>query len=600
MRGIGILLLVVLLLMGMIWMALGPRLDQRLIPGTWVWETPVGGLSPTEVAPVVEAALRLDAPRVVILGPDGQRWAFSPRDLGITLDAEATLAQAWALGHSGSGMELLTRRVEVMLEQPVVAPVFAWDRDRTLQQLALVAAAVEQPARNAYVRMEGGALHLEPAAIGRRVELSPTLEALLPLLRQPEPVETPLYVTQLLPEITDAQARQALDIADTILSAPLTLTLADPRAGDPGPWTLTTEMLSQMLAVYTLDNQVWLGLDEVQLAAYLEPLAVGLQRQPVDATFHFNAARGELVVASPSALGRSLNITATVEQINEMVRAGQHFVPLVMEPVAPRYPDTLTGADLGIVELIAVGESYFTGSSSSRNHNVRLGSSKYDGVLVAPGETFSFNDHLGEITPDAGYDESYVIIGNRTVPGVGGGICQVATTVFRAAYYAGYPIVERWPHAYRVGYYEIGGYGPGFDATIYKPLVDFRFTNDTPYHLLIETHVDAHANRLFFYFYSTSDGRTVEQIGPTWGQPEPPGPPIYEYDPTLPPQTVRQLESAHDGLSARLGRVVRDAEGNILYQDTFISNFVPWSARYLYGPDVTPPPGAEVISTPEP
>jgi vancomycin resistance protein YoaR len=263
-------------------------------------------------------------------------------------------------------------------------------------------------------------------------------------------------------------------------------------------------------------------------------------------------------------------------------------------------PDTLTAEDLGIRELVAVGESYFTGSSSARDSNIRLGASKFDGVIVAPDETFSFNEHLGDVTLEAGYDESYVIIGDRTVPGVGGGICQVATTAFRAAYFGGYPVVERWPHAYRVGYYELGGFGPGFDATIYSPLVDFRFRNDTPHHILIRTEVDAAQARLRFLFYSTGDGRRVEQIGPEWGEAIPPEAPVYEYDPSLPAGSVTQIERAHSGLNAVLGRKVYDAEDNVLYEDQFVSNFIPWPARYKYGPSYIPPDNAEVISTPEP
>jgi len=276
------------------------------------------------------------------------------------------------------------------------------------------------------------------------------------------------------------------------------------------------------------------------------------------------------------------------------------MVPLVINQIEPGIPDTLTAEDLGVRELVAAGASYFTGSLSARDNNIRLGASKFDGVVVAPGEVFSFNEHLGDVTPEAGYNESYVIIGNRTVPGVGGGLCQVATTAFRAAYLGGYPIVERWPHAYRVKYYELGGFDPGFDATVYSPFVDFRFKNDTPYHILVHTEIDVATSRLRFLFYSTATGRTVEQIGPEWGAPIPPGPSVYEYDETLPAGTVKKFESAHDGLSAVLGRVVKDGDGNVLYEDEFVSDFIPWPARYAFGPGYTPPAGAEVVGAPAP
>ncbi|MCU0521493.1 MAG: VanW family protein, partial [Anaerolineae bacterium] len=358
--------------------------------------------------------------------------------------------------------------------------------------------------------------------------------------------------------------------------------------------------LAGMLSIQVDDETVRVSINEAAMAQFLGPLAMALYRAPVDADYAFEQDSLQLRLVSPSVAGREVDVAASVSQINSMLQAGTHMVPLVVNEIPPEVDDTVTAEDLGIRELVAVGESYFTGSSTARDRNIRLGASKFDGVIVAPGEVFSFNEHLGDVTPEAGYDESYVIIGNQTVLGVGGGICQVATTAFRAAYFAGYPIVERWPHAYRVGYYELGGFGPGFDATIYSPVVDFRFENDTPHHVLIQTEVDAEQARLRFLLYSTKDGRTVEQIGPEWGESIPPGPAVYQYDASLAAGTVKQIESAHNGLNAALGRVVRDAQGGVLYEDRFVSRFIPWPARYTYGPGYTPPEGAEVISTPEP
>ena len=124
-----------------------------------------------------------------------------------------------------------------------------------------------------------------------------------------------------------------------------------------------------------------------------------------------------------------------------------------------------------------------------------MGAGKLHGIIVAPGEEFSFNQHLGDITPEAGYLEGSVILGGATVTGIGGGICQVSTTMFRAAYSGGYAISERNSHGYRVGYYEYAGAGPGLDAAIWQPDIDLRFQNNTPYHLLIESFLSGRARR---------------------------------------------------------------------------------------------------------
>ena len=110
--------------------------------------------------------------------------------------------------------------------------------------------------------------------------------------------------------------------------------------------------------------------------------------------------------------------------------------------------------ELGIKELVSEATSYFKGSSAGRVHNIDLSASKFQNVIIPPGEIFSFNEHLGDVSAEAGYDESLIIFGNRTTVGIGGGVCQVSTTVFRAAFFGGFEIVERWAHGYRVGWYE--------------------------------------------------------------------------------------------------------------------------------------------------
>ncbi len=593
---LSVILLLALLMVG--W-ATGPGLEERMVPGVWLWDVPLARKTPAELEALLPSIVSLSQPNVVLVGPEGQRWAFSPADLGMSVDTQATVARAYAVGHSAEGVNAFAERVEVMANGVSVAPVLVWDPQVASEQLEAVAAELARDPSDAHIEMEGRALRLEAGSEGRRMEITPTLEALLPALHALQPVETVPVMTVLLPEITNEDAERALDLSETILSKPLTLLVSNPRQGDPGPWTINPEVMANMLVVRTDRGHVWVGLDEAALADYLGTLAMSLYKEPQDARFHFGEASGELVPISESVTGREVDVSATITRINTMLQTGEHFIPLAVNELPPAYPDDVTAEELGIRELTAVGASYFTGSSSARDRNIRLGASQFDGIVIAPGQTFSFNEYLGDVTAEKGYDESYVIIGNRTVPGVGGGICQVATTAFRAAFYGGYPIVERWPHAYRVGYYELGGFGPGFDATIYSPLVDFRFTNDTPHHILIQTEVDMGSARLRFLFYSTPVGRDVEQIGPTWGNPVSPGAGVYEFDPSMPAGTVVQIERSHDGLSAALSRIVRDAEGNVLYEDTFVSNFVPWPARYRYGPDFTPPPDAEVV-TPEP
>jgi vancomycin resistance protein YoaR len=243
--------------------------------------------------------------------------------------------------------------------------------------------------------------------------------------------------------------------------------------------------------------------------------------------------------------------------------------------------------------LVAQGTTLFTGSSAVRVHNVAIAASRFHGIVISPGEVFSFNEYLGDVSEQTGFEEGLIIFGGRTIKGVGGGVCQVSTTAFQAAFYAGFPFLERHPHGYRVSYYEHGE-GPGMDATVFYPDIDLLFENDTPYHLLIETYTNEAAQRLTFKFYSTSDGRVVEKGSTEISDVVPHPPDLYEEDPELAPGEIKKVDWAVDGANVWVERVVRAEDGNLIREDTFFSHYLPWQAVYKYGP------GTEGIPTPEP
>lgn len=172
-----------------------------------------------------------------------------------------------------------------------------------------------------------------------------------------------------------------------------------------------------------------------------------------------------------------------------------------------------TNLDLGAMELLASGKSNFQGSGLGRIGNVRKGLNEHvNNVLVAPGETFSFNQTLGgSVDTNKGWFMAKIIMnGTELVEGPGGGICQVSTTVFRAALSAGLPIVKRRAHSLYVSYYE--EYGLGIDATVFPGQQDFTFVNDTGNYLLVQAYddgFDAVVN-----IYGTPDGRQVDLDGP--------------------------------------------------------------------------------------
>jgi vancomycin resistance protein YoaR len=236
---------------------------------------------------------------------------------------------------------------------------------------------------------------------------------------------------------------------------------------------------------------------------------------------------------------------------------------------------------LGIKTLVSEATSYFKGSNQGRMHNIALAASKFDGVIIPPGEIFSFNEHLGEVSKENGYDESMIIFGDRTSIGIGGGICQVSTTVFRAAFFGGFELVERWAHGYRVGWYEINS-TVGLDATVYTPDVDFKFRNDTDHFLLIRTNSDLVEGTVTFKFFGTPTEREVIVSEPEITNVVKHAPPLYEKDPTLADGVVKQVDWSNDGMDVSVTRLVKKGD-EVVHDDEIFSQYKPWRAVYKVG-----------------
>ena len=227
----------------------------------------------------------------------------------------------------------------------------------------------------------------------------------------------------------------------------------------------------------------------------------------------------------------------------------------------------------GIVEKIGEGISDYSGSIPGRVHNLILAASKFHGVLIKKDELISFNKIVGDISANTGYQQAYIIKQGRTVLGDGGGVCQVSTTLFRAALNAGLPITERHAHAYRVHYYENDA-KPGLDATVFAPSVDLKAKNDTPAYILIQTSVDKNKRLLTFSLYGKKDDRKLE-ISPIKVWDVKPAPePVYQDDPTLPKGVTKQVDWSAPGTKATFH--YRVTKGDEVIQDTdFFSNFKP-------------------------
>lgn len=309
----------------------------------------------------------------------------------------------------------------------------------------------------------------------------------------------------------------------------------------------------------------------IQDETALEQLIGQLSRPARPARFVFEKERGWIAVQK---LGYRFDAGAVLRAYRAALEAGKREFVLPVTPVQPK-PSVQDFWQRGIRELVGEATTHFTGSPPSRIHNIRLASSKLDGLQIAPAAVFSFNQSLGPVTEAAGYQKAWVIQGDRTVWGVGGGVCQVCTTLFRAAYFSGLPIVERHPHSYQVGYYR----PTGLDATT-AANKDLRFKNDTPGHLLIQASIQG--NSLTFRLFGSKD-REVTWQGPMVLWRTPPLPTRYIYDASLPAGYRQQIDFAAEGALVRVYRTVRLYSGEVR-QDRLESRYKAWGAVYLIGP----------------
>ncbi len=239
---------------------------------------------------------------------------------------------------------------------------------------------------------------------------------------------------------------------------------------------------------------------------YVQALAIKTDRPAVDARFTINAS-GSPTIIIPARNGQQLNPEAAKVEIREQILNNATTITLNTETIEPAITEEKIRS-LGVNTRIAIGESNFAGSTAARIKNIKVSSKLFNGLIIKPGETFSFNTILGEVDAAGGYAPEKVIKNNRLQYEYGGGICQVSTTLFRAAMAAGFPILERKGHAFAVSYYG----PPGYDATIYPGQSDMRFKNDTANPVLIQTHITG--TLINFEIYGTKDGRSVVIDGP--------------------------------------------------------------------------------------
>ena len=556
------------------------RYADRFYPGVRLDGEDVGGLTLAEARGRLTARWDGFRDSPVIFRLDGRTWNPTGGEVGIQVDYATPLAQAYAWGRRGSWETRLRQQRQTLKAPRDWRTTVSFDPHLFMAYVERIGAEIAQSPTDASLRIEtqGGQrlARVYPSSEGRELVPADVLAVMSRRFDTPQRMIIDLQSRSLAPQVATADVTPASERARELMEGRIEMVAPGHR------WSIAREDLAEEMRVVGPPEAPDISVD-VSYRAFdrvAREIADTLRVPAVEPKIRVDD-EGEVVPLVEGTPGRTIDAESLWTRVQTAFTGGRDRVNVPLVVLQPAITRRSAG-ELQFDNMIAAGVSRFTGSSRNRVHNIANGSRLIDGTVVPPGETFSFNATVGPITVGNGFVEGLVIAPTRTEPGIGGGICQVSTTLFRAAFWAGLPISERWQHAYRVRYYELGPNNPpGFDAAIWQPSQDLAFTNDTPNHILIRRDFNARAQSLAFRLMGPPLEREVT-LDPWQGQEIEP-PPLRVVPTTeLPPGAIEKTDSAIPGLRTVISRQVV-LGGHVRFKDRFPSAFIPWPERWEVG-----------------
>lgn len=545
--------------------------SDKVIPGVYVANVSLAGKNLKQAEQLLQS---LESSQKLTLKYEKQEFSFDPQEAGLVYKPDKSALRAFQYGRKGSIRESLKQEFQAITRGAKLPLVYDLDVNKIDSFSEKIASQVDIPAIEPSVSLKDGEILVNPGKNGQEIDKNALKNQLYNAIAYHKQDVITIPVIRITPELSDEEVKILKSRAEKLLGKSINIEFEDKD------YSYKDDSLVSLLEPLRSRG----GVKEEKIEKLVSEIASGVNRSPQDARFEF--ADGRVKEFQPAKDGIEVEQSVTEVKISEALRELENTDKKELSfalPVRATKPEVSNEEvnDLGIKELIGQGVSSFKGSAVSRVHNIKLASARLNGILVKPGEEFSFDKALGEVSKSTGYQEAFVIKQGRTILDDGGGVCQVSTTFFRAAINTGLPILERHPHSYRVSYYEQGTKA-GIDATVYPPSVDLKIKNDTSVHILVQTKLDLKNYKLTFEFYGTSDGRVAEISTPRIWDITPPPPDQYQDDPTLPAGTVKQVEKAISGAKAAFDyKVTRN--GETLQKRTFYSNYRAWQAVYLRG-----------------
>ncbi len=517
----------------------------------------VGGMNAKDARALLQRRSDAVASKPVVFLAGGKRFSIRPNELGVEPDWKAAIAAAQRQG-DGFGPIRGFKRLDVQVFGADVTPPTTVLNGALQYKLGLIAKEVNRVPVNAAVVRHGLRIAVQPAQAGRvldRVAAARTIVKELGALdRSSASVELPFRFRP--PLVRAGALANAARQARLVLSAPVHLQLGKTR------WLLSRAKLARLIDL-PADGRTQLAVGGLAANEWLRRLGKRVEKPPHDATF---AVDGKHVHVVPARPGTQLAAFAASRAVLHAALKRRSDLRVAQLPVEEQ-PAKLTTAAAQAMHISAQVSGYTTvfGGVPNRIHNVELVAHLVDQKLIAPDATFSFNKTTGERNAEKGFLVAPVIVNGEVTTGLGGGVCQVSTTVFNAAFEAGLKITERTNHALYISHYP-----QGRDATVNYPDVDLQFVNDTGNWLLLRTFVSS--SSLTVGLYGTPvDRRVTSTTSPLVSHGVPPV--KKTIDPTLKPGEKVVDDPGLPAMTTSVTRDVYAAGGKLLYHDTWYSSY---------------------------
>ncbi|HEY7623584.1 MAG TPA: VanW family protein [Candidatus Limnocylindria bacterium] len=565
---------------------------ERALPGVNVAGVSVGTLDQSSVRQRLLTELAMPWASASVTLVDGTKtWHSTNADLGIAPDIDAAVAQALAYGKSGGILERAGAWIDALRGQANVPFAMHANGDALDRWVAQAARDTDRSPVSGEMRMTTNGLEVTQPALGREVDRVGTVAALLSA-DSLGARDVTLRVRASYPAIDAAGFDEAYARA-AAATIPVTVKVED-RSWTEGASGLATLLVIDRVQAKPGDlppipqdaiapavrYRYQVSLANERVASWVTALAAYLDHNGKSAKFSINADNVPSIIPSESGVKIDQEALRTLF-LSELVKPISDGVRIIAAPAkvdASVFTTEQAQAVLPNLQKISTYTTYYP-PDRARHANISTGSSQFDGVVIMPGQTFSFWELLGPVTVDRGYMFSGAIIDGRSHDDViGGGLCQVSTTIFNAVSRQGYEILERHEHGYYIDRYPVG-----YDAAVFDPGVDFKWRNDT-------------ANPVFLWSWNAATSVTIDVWSLPTGRTTVISDPVQRNfvspAPTQPADPHFPRGVTVQGRDVFRTRTVYQ-DGKVIHQDNFASHYAPvWG-----GPIAPPPPEPEAPKT---